>query len=810
LVRHLQRLVAIKTTIGQKVRWGAPYAEARALAAWTGDALSGWRAALSAELHGRLVEALQGVGALYARRKDEQGALDYVDLLVKARDALRDRPSVRDYFRRRFRFLLVDEFQDTDPLQVEIVERLAGEAPGSLVVVGDAKQSIYRFRRAEVREFQRLAAQAAARPGHAVVHLVQNFRSRAAILDFVNRVFGRLIQPSPESGQPPYEAIAAPPGLAPGPAVLSLRFEAEEGGEPLLRAEARALAGLIAQAARGRFEVRDPASGLPRPSRAGDVTVLARRITHVRLLEEELDDAGLRVTVEGGKSFFDRAEVRETVAVLRAIDDRMDRVALVGALRSSFFGVSDRDIVTYALHGGWLGIGDADVALPGAKALAPALALLEELHRDRLRRSVPALLERLYERTRVMAALTGTRRGESQIANLEKVAALARQAGDLGVLTLRGFTRLLEGRMETAREEPDLPSTRPGDPGTVRVLTIHRAKGLEAPIVAVYDTDDACPLVVDAVPLRDEGAIAIGFRPGCQPPDWEALKKREQDRAWAEAVRLQYVACTRARDLLVLPTPPLELRGRFWGGVLGFLPDRSDGQVLVEDAGAPEVVPLRPSGDAAPGEGGDAAGALWDRTRAGRIEAAGARPLVPVSAVRVAQREAPPPVLPARDARAPGAGRDFGSLVHRVLEWLPLDDEAAASRAAAMAAALAPSFGLDAAAGARAGEAVARVLGLPLMDRARRARRRWRELAVWFPAGGDLVEGVVDLVFEEDGRLVVVDYKTDQVGADEAPRQAAHHAPQLRLYARGLGAATGVPVAERVVLFTSLGAAVLV
>jgi ATP-dependent helicase/nuclease subunit A len=122
-----------------------------------------------------------------------------------------------------------------------------------------------------------------------------------------------------------------------------------------------------------------------------------------------------------------------------------------------------------------------------------------------------------------------------------------------------------------------------------------------------------------------------------------------------------------------------------------------------------------------------------------------------------------------------------------------------------MALALAPRFSMDAEAGLRAADAVARTLGLPALERARGATRLWRELPLVFPDGSDLVEGVVDLVFEEEGGLVVLDYKTDAITDEQALDQAAHHAPQLRLYARGLRQATGLEVKERLVAFTSLG-----
>ena len=817
LVRHLLAIETIPSNFGFKPSWPSPetLAEGRALAAWTRDAGVAWRAALGASLHGRLVRALGGVVVLYERRKTERGVLDFLDLLLKVRDALRDRPDVREWYARRFPFLVIDEFQDTDPLQVEIAQRLAGARPGALVVVGDAKQSIYRFRRAEVRLFRELVARAADGPTGAVLQLVQNFRSRPAILRFVNRVFAELIQASDEADQPLYEPLAPPPGLGEEPAVVALRFPAEPNaaGEELLSAEASGLAVFLGDVARGSVTVRDPVSGAARPSRAGDVLVLARRLTRVSALEDALEAASLRFTVEGGKSFFDRQEVHETLAVLRAIDDPGDRVALVAALRSCFFGVSDRDIVAYSLSGGPLWAGRVDPERPGGAALEPALALVAQLHRARRHASVPALLEQLFEETRILAALTGPRRGEAQIANLEKVTALAREAGALGALTLRGFVRLLEDRVANAREEPDLPATRPGDPDTVRVLSIHRAKGLEAPVVALFDTDDRVNPRPDTVPLWEEGRIAIGFRKGCQPAGWDALVTREERKARAEHRRLLYVACTRARDLLVVPRPPLDAAlGDFWRELIERLPAAGDADVRVVDVetlARPEPLSrTRELWAVAGATGGDPVAARWDAERRALVARAAERPFGPISATRLAARSAPPPVAATADA-AGHAGRDFGSLVHRLLEWVPFEasdaGDAGVGRVRAMADALAPSFGLDGDAAALAAEHVERALALPLLERARRAPRLWRELSLFFPDGAHLVEGVVDLVFEEDGALVVVDYKSDAILAESALEQAAHHAPQLQLYGRGIAQALGLPVRERLVLFTALG-----
>src|SRR6185295_10853831 len=149
LASYLRTLAIVPRNFGHKAHWTTPEAleEARAIAAWTSQALAAWKGASSAALHARLVKAVLEVVAGYEARKKERGVLDFLDLLVKARDALRDSEAVRRYFRERFRVVIIDEFQDTDPLQVEVAELLTGGRPGALVVVGDAKQSIYRFRR---------------------------------------------------------------------------------------------------------------------------------------------------------------------------------------------------------------------------------------------------------------------------------------------------------------------------------------------------------------------------------------------------------------------------------------------------------------------------------------------------------------------------------------------------------------------------------------------------------------------------------------------------------------------------------------
>ena len=231
----------------------------------------------------------------------------------------------------------------------------------------------------------------------------------------------------------------------------------------------------------------------------------------------------------------------------------------MAALRSSFFGVSDRDIAAYVLDGGYLAHGDADLDKESGKVLAPALQTLSELSQRRRQRSVPRLLDELFDETRILAALTGTKRGEAQIANLEKVAALARGASGLGVLTLRGFIGYLRERIRTAREEPDLPATRPGDPNTVRILTIHRARARSAnrrtyAAAATIKTirRDSLGRKKNRHRFRRIAAAVVG---SAGPGRFGACA--------AESLRRAYGACTAARDWLVVASAALGPGRRF-------------------------------------------------------------------------------------------------------------------------------------------------------------------------------------------------------------------------------------------------------
>ncbi len=318
----------------------------------------------------------------HARRRD--GRLSFHDLLVLARQVLRDDAGVRSRLHERFRHLLIDEFQDTDPIQVELAVRIAADPshdtslpwdqvdhdPGRLFFVGDPKQSIYRFRRADIDLFARAADRH--RPG--ACRLDTNFRTVAPIVEFVNQLFGRLItrqhvpaEPGAGAGevaQPDYADLQAwRPAIPgdPGPAVVLLGgAEKESTADSLRTAEATDIAATLARAADEGWSV-EPPGGAVRPCRWGDMAVLLPSRTSLPHLRRALADAGVPYRLETGSLVYATTEVRDLLAVLGAIDDPGDAVALLGALRSPAYGCGDDDLLAWRRSGRrWTYLGDLE------------------------------------------------------------------------------------------------------------------------------------------------------------------------------------------------------------------------------------------------------------------------------------------------------------------------------------------------------------------------------------------------------------------------------------------------------------------
>ncbi|MBP7776374.1 MAG: UvrD-helicase domain-containing protein [Acidobacteria bacterium] len=548
------------------------------------DALAAFRAAADASLAALVHEALGDAVRHYEARKLRAGAVDFLDLLIQARNLVRDDVDVRRDFQHRFRYLLVDEFQDTDPLQAELLLLLAADEqtdtatpaverrvrPGALFIVGDPKQSIYRFRRADVGVYraicERLVAEGATR-----VRLRTSFRSVPAIQRAVNAAFSTHMTGDRASLQADYVELQPARADVPAqPAVVALPVPRplSDRGNVTQAAIAASLPAAVGEFV--RWLVRDSGYTVPdehppaaegplprRPIRAGDVCLLFRRFLDfqtdvTRDYVEALEARGLTHLLVGGKAFHEREEVDALRTALTAIEWTDDALSVFATLRGPFFAVSEEELLAWhALGHGFRPHHVPEDAPAALAAVAEALSTLAELSRLRNARPVAETIGRLLEATRAHVGFVLWRGGEQVLANVLQIAELARRFEADGGLSFRGFVDELREAADRA-PAPEAPILEEGTDG-VRLMTVHKAKGLEFPVVILADigcrmSRDEAQRYLDSA--RGLAAIKLA---GWAPLDLRMNNALEASRDKAEGVRLAYVAATRARDLLVVP-----------------------------------------------------------------------------------------------------------------------------------------------------------------------------------------------------------------------------------------------------------------
>ena len=776
------------------------------------------------------------------------GRLDFTDLLGRLRDLLAGDLAARRALQQRFRYLLVDEFQDTDPLQAEIVFLLCERepraadwrdvilTPGKLFVVGDPKQSIYRFRRADISLYDQVKRLVAGQPGGTgvVPAIRQNFRTTPAAVAWVNNVFADVFESDEAEGrQPGYQWVEPyrPPADGARVAVL-LGREYGSGGAGEADAarldEARALAALLLQmhgadAARWYVQDRDGAEGAPpegepaRPPRWGDVALLFRATTGLEIYEQALREAGVPYRVDGGKSYFARREVADALLCLRAADDAADGPALYGALHSSFFGFSDDDLFLFWAAGGRFDLFAAEQP-PKHEAIVAALGTLRALHERRVEwepHEMAAELVRLAHGTEFFAA-TGAGAPQA-IANLEKLVERARAFSAAGGGGLGAF---LSWAAEAGDAAGEGESQVDDEGDVVHVLTIHKAKGLEYPIVvlvggALGGSGRGGEPIVDraarrlAIKLKAElpGAAARDL----EPKAYTDLSDREKKMAASEARRLLYVAATRARDRLVvscfgkLTTAKGEPAGVLLGAIAAALPAPAAAAPTeeTEEGGLLVLPPTEPPERREPQKAPDAATMV-----AARGAWLAEREALLADARRPAKATSPSglehvdeEVRSGGPGAPPGRARALalGSAVHRVMELCDLTD---GSSLPAIAAAVTLEAGWPDLAERAAALAGACWRAAPVRAAAA-SLEVYRELPIGALLNGAVVSGAVDLLYRDGDEWIVVDYKTDR-GADAGVLRE-RYTPQGAAYAVAVEAATGDTVRE--VVFVAAAAA---
>lgn len=859
-------------------RWFArnlPRAEVAARRDAVKTTLDAFVAASDAQLASLLHEELTPVVERYERLKALAGRLDFLDLLLKMRDLVRDHREVRQELQRRFSHLLVDEFQDTDPLQAELLMLLASDdpaqtdwrqvkvVPGKLFVVGDPKQAIYRFRRADVALYHAVKERLE-KGGASVLFLSASFRAEPDIQHAVNAAFEQAMAPREGGCQAQYVALqpVRPPSTE-RPSVIALPVPApfSDWGKVTATAVDESLPDAVG--AFVHWLVNDSGWTVSERETPGERVPLQPR--HVCLLFKRFQAYRKDVTrpylnalearrvphvLVGGRSWHTREEVGALRTALAAIEYLDDELSLYATLRGPFFSLPDDALLAWqALAGSFHPFHPVDDAAltDTTRAVQEALRLLGELHDTRNTRPVAWTVSTLLERTRAHAGLAIWQSGEQVLGNLGKAIESARRFDARGGHSFRSFVERLEA--DAARGDTSEAAVVEEGTAGVRVMTVHRAKGLEFPVVILCDptapqTSQNPSRWVDA-----DRQLWVMPLAGCVPAELEAHRAEVRLRDEEEAIRLAYVAATRARDLLVVPAvgedrlegwldplaPALEPNAdsRLAPGVAPGCPPFGVDTVVtrpekrgygappvrpglhVPRAGAHRVVwwdPHRLTLGVPPDLGlrhqtlleADSSGQApptlhaWEQWQTARRDALdrGARPSMRVrkatdQAAALAQESGDATVLhdtTGADRAGRPHGQRFGTLVHEVLAVVPLD--AARDEVERLVRLQARTLEATAAEGEAAVEAVLLALAHPLLRRAAASADRRRESPLLVRAAdGSLLESVVDLAWREADEWFVVDFKTDR----EVVGRSAAYERQVRLYAEGITDATGLP-----------------
>ncbi|MEJ7799332.1 MAG: UvrD-helicase domain-containing protein [Ilumatobacter sp.] len=757
-----------------------------------------------------------------ANDRAELGTIEFHDLLVLARRLVATNPDVRDYLHRRYPRILLDEFQDTDPIQLEIATRLAADPrdpaqdgdwtllrplAGHLFIVGDPKQSIYRFRRADIAQYLRAADQIGAEREY----LTANFRSSRPVLDWVNGVFAQVIEEQPDA-QPAYQRLSPSRShhLGHGSVTVFGVDEHDDLGpkkaDEIRRREAGDAADAVATALVDGWLVTDEIDQIAvlRPCRPGDITVLLPARTSLPALELALRERGVPYRAENSSVVYVTTEIRHLMLALRAAADPTDELAVVASLRTPLYGCSDVELYEWRRAGGhwsiWSTPDDETQSDLVGHPVGQALQHLGSLARRASRVSPADLLAVLADERRALDVALDSADARDVWRRIRYVIDQARAWSDAGG---RGLRRYLAWVALLASESRNADTILPEpDDDTVRILTIHAAKGLEFPITVVsgMTTKPILAYSNSVVWHADSWTISNAKSPD---PIFEDFKPIDEQMSDAERRRLLYVACTRAVDHLVVSLHrypgETDIRQNSVSGALLFLSGAAD-----PDHGAQA---LEPAGDrfvVAASEMPEPAWADVDEWSAERQRAfAAARRRPSASATFLAGEADTDAGLDkgAVDLDLPPwqrgrYGTAVGRAVHAVLQYADFctGDNIEAEAAAQCAAE--GIIGMDDTVATLARSA----LQAPVVQRATDTPHH-RELFVASDVGGCTVEGYIDLFVETDEGGIIVDYKTDQWPDDgERVERIGRYRRQLAAYGVVLELILGRPVAGAILV----------
>lgn len=766
-----------------------------------------------------VIELLEQAKCIYDRLRRASGGLDFQDLLIRTAEALQSQPGLRNYFQRRFTHLLVDEFQDTDPIQAEILAYLSATdfeeqtwqqcvpRPGSLFLVGDPKQSIYRFRRADIVTYKQVKKIFQATGGR-IVSLAKNFRSNPDLHEWINPVFADRFGYDEDDYSPAAVDLElgrenAVKGSLSGIQVLSFPDGLKQPEAVAAEAEliARYIHNSIASGQTIDRTQREIDCGLPTTVEPGDFLIVAPNKKHLHVYSEALDRLGIKNEVTGSRAFQNIEELKLMRDCLHAVDDPRDPVAYVNVLRGTLFGFGDADLFELKQSGGWLSFTN-----PVPAELDPELRMRFESVNDRL-----STYQRWLRNKPFTAALSNIASDLGLIARCG-----VRADGDVvagGFLKAIEWLRAKSWDFDSATDvvtfldelmtssETDSCSVLPRSGSHVRIMNLHKVKGLEAPVVFLANTFGAFAhepeFHVDRSEATTRGYLAItkpkgewATRPMATPANWEHFKNQESQFEAAERDRLLYVACTRAGcQLVVTKADGRQKKSSHWNPLYPYLENQSELEIPQTSATTSPDVGRAPIKSFT-----ETAGRIiesWNAVKQPTYEV--------VAAKSVAMKDSKPTWRASGDY-----GAEWGSVIHRLLE---VRMQRPAADMASLAVQISAQFELGAQRIDELIEAVESVAASDIWKRARQAKQVYSEIPFETCQADSghvptLTRGVIDLCFEEPAGWVIVDYKTDGISETDIQAAVNFYAPQLKSYAEFWNSITSHPVVETGIYLT--------
>jgi ATP-dependent exoDNAse (exonuclease V) beta subunit len=761
--------------------------------------------------HDLLDRLLVSFGERYEERKRAVSGLDFEDLELLCAELLAPGGELRDRYRRRFTHVMVDEFQDVNGVQLALIESVADE---NLFTVGDAQQSIYGFRHADVELFERRAERLAA--AGACATLRTNFRSRPEILAVLNGGFGaaigerfRPLRPGREAagaGAPSVELLIADKGAD---------WIVDGLASPWRIAEARALAARVRELVAEGVQPRQ-------------IVVLNRATTDLRVYERALEDVGVPTYVIGGRGYWAHPQVVDLVAYLRLLANPLDEEALFGVLASPLVGVSYDALVVLAAaargsgHDPWAVLSEPDSRLhelsERERARLAAFALWAGPERDAaVRVGIDELIERALAHSGYDLTMLAMPGGERRLANVRKLMRLGRAFEARAGHDLRGFLELVRARSggwDGGADSRESEAPVEGEAlDAVRLMTIHRAKGLEFDVVCVADLGRGPIRPAPLIRIGRDGRFGLRLaQPGTgrrEPAlDYRALGEEQQRFEDAEERRLFYVAMTRSRERLLL-SGAARLDPWGGGGPIGWIApalvpeiaERAASAAAFVSDGGVDVRFVQPGEAVAePGERPGAAVVLAECHEPVEVRTSVGLPVGRLSYTSLAEydrcgyrfyaervlRLAPVAERAGTQESSGGLSAiERGVIVHALLQELDFRRPVPPAPAAVHDLAAALGFVPTDQDAADSAALVQRFAASELCARLGRATGARREERFTFLLGEVLIAGAFDVLAREPaGTLLVVDYKTDRLsGVDPTEVVASAYATQRLVYA---------------------------